>query len=267
MPLFKQTPTIKRLKGGAPVYIFSVISPELLTDNELLIYGDPISLTGDSKETLNDVLPSSTMELPTDCTKSSVARYIFQEWLNDCSSQFVKPPSVDQCFANYVATKRTDIPIKPLTEEEQTSDWQYVWVPTHIEIESPSFRIVWAPLQKSLLQINLSEFDADTNIELQGPERTYTITSTRLMDTNDTEIPLSNNPTLRLDSAFNTLSETQREKYRKRVRDARLRAKLAKYRAEHMAQRYYSKFGVWPEEDIEEAQTEAEESSENDESS
>ena len=50
---------------------------------------------------------------------------------------------------------------------------------------------------------------------------------------------------------------------RKRIREARIRAKLARYRAERLAQQFERKYGVWPEEDQEEAQTEIDSDSEN----
>jgi hypothetical protein len=79
-----------------------------------------------------------------------------------------------------------------------------------------------------------------------------------LQEISDLSIPYSELPTLRLDPNF----EQQKEKYRRRVRDARIRSKLAKYRAERLAQRYEERFGVYPEEDEEEAQTEAEKTEE-----
>ena len=77
---------------------------------------------------------------------------------------------------------------------------------------------------------------------------------------NELPLSMSSNPPLRLDGDLSI--DIQREKYRKRVRDARLRAKLARYRAERLEHRFFERFGVWPEEDADEAQTEAENSDE-----
>jgi len=65
---------------------------------------------------------------------------------------------------------------------------------------------------------------------------------------------LSDISPFRLDVNF----EKQREKYRKRIRDARIKAKLARYRAERLCAIYEDKFGYWPSEDEDEAQTEVE---------
>ena len=71
-------------------------------------------------------------------------------------------------------------------------------------------------------------------------------------------MPLSDRPALRLEAEL----DSAKERFRRRIRDARLRAKLAKYRAERMAQQFQEKYGVYPIEDSEEAQTEYGSSSE-----
>jgi vacuolar-type H+-ATPase subunit H len=73
----------------------------------------------------------------------------------------------------------------------------------------------------------------------------------------DLHVPYVDTTTLRLDSEL----ELQKEKMRRKVRDARIRAKLSRYRAERIASKFEDKFGFYPEEDIEEAQTEVENSS------
>jgi len=54
--------------------------------------------------------------------------------------------------------------------------------------------------------------------------------------------------------------DAQRDKLRRRIREARIRAKLALYRAERLAHKYEERYGIYPEHDEEEAQTEAEQS-------
>jgi hypothetical protein len=71
------------------------------------------------------------------------------------------------------------------------------------------------------------------------------------------ELPFSDRPALRL--AVD--QEASKEKLRRRVRDARLRAKLARYRAERLALLFQERFGFYPEENGEEVQTEYEGSS------
>ena len=123
----------------------------------------------------------------------------------------------------------------------------------------PVFQIYWAPCYKKVCtsRITLEE------PELQQPEKTYTVLSQPLRLNDETEwiqemadlhVPFADSTTLRLDPDV----EVQKERFRRKVRDARIRAKLARYRAERMAVRYEEKYGAYPEEDLEEAQTEAE---------
>lgn len=261
MKMFNSTPSVQREKGSKKItYIFSIINP--IDEDISLIEG---VTTKDPVDQIS-VIPES-------CYDPIVARRIFSYWLEECKGQFVKPPTVEQCLSHYKPTKREPLPMVTLSPEEDEQDWQLLWVPTHVEIESPTFRIVWAPLKKCPMRIALEEVveeeekaSEDHSFELQGPERTYTVTASAMRpESHLTEVddfPLSNKPALRLDTDLSV--DIAREKARKRVRDARLRAKLARYRVERLEQRYLERFGVWPEEEAEEAQTEAEHSSEED---
>lgn len=244
--MFKQHPTVIRTKGSrTPVYVFSIVNPE---DYEL--YKVKGASTNQSNEELS--------ELPEECNSPFVARRVFETWLSICKGQFVKPPTIEQCLGHYQATKREPLPMVTISPEEEEKVWALYWVPTHIEIESPTFRILWAPLQKEELKDTRIEIDeADIN-ELEANEKAIEIHDGWLHDVKD--LPLASGPPLQIDVDLGV--QVQREKFRKRVREARLRAKLAKYRAEALAQRYAERFGSWPEEDLEEAQTEAENSSE-----
>ena len=204
-------------------------------------------------------------EIPLECSNPVLARAIFQYWLDDCKGQFVKPPTIEQCLSRYTPVKHEPLPMVTIGPEDEDQEWQLIWVPTHVEIESSTFRIVWAPLLKRPMRIALEESPTSEaqHIELQGPERTYTVTTASLRpDLHLTEVhdfPLCNTPALRLEADLST--EPAREKARKRIRDARLRAKLAKYRVERLEHRFMERFGIWPEEDHEEAQTEVDRSS------
>jgi hypothetical protein len=167
-----------------------------------------------------------------------------------------------------------------MTAEEENELWVLQWIPTRVKVESQRFQIYWAPSYKTkaaripdLAELGEKEIveDGGRDIDLQHPEKVYSITpsspNTRLITANGTwipqevdenSIPLMDEPALR----FDTFLDSQREKYRRRVREARIRAKLARYRAERLAMRYEERFGEYPEEDDEEAQTEAERSDE-----
>ena len=244
--MFKHQPSVVRPKGSkTSTYVFSVINPNLL--EEFKIVG---ASTNQSSEEIS--------ELPEECHSQEIAKLVFERWLTECKGQFVKPPTIEQCLGHYQATKREPLPMVTISPEEEEKVWALYWVPTHIEIESPTFRILWAPLQKQEYKNPLIEFGEST--ELEANEKPIEIHGGWLHDVSD--LPMVNGPPLQLDIDLGL--QVQREKFRKRVREARLRAKLAKYRAEALAQRYTERFGAWSEEDMEEAQTEAENSSEED---
>ena len=79
-----------------------------------------------------------------------------------------------------------------------------------------------------------------------------------LEEVQDSQLPLSEGPTLRLTIEM----EAHKERLRRRVREARLRAKLARHRAEKVARKFEEQFGYYPEEDDEEGMTEREDSEE-----
>lgn len=206
--------------------------------------------------------------LPEDTNNPTVLKEVLTQWLQDCSGAFVKPPTIDKCIANCQSKLDTDTNADVLTmlDSEEDKDWLIQWMPTVIAVDSPNFTLYWAPCYKVLYtrpaDEKISLDDAGAEVEVQNPEKTYTILpqATRLVngewmqELTDVSLPLSDSPALRLDVDF----EAQREKMRRRVRDARIRAKLARYRAERLASRYEARFGDYPSEDDEEAQTEAE---------
>jgi hypothetical protein len=217
-------------------------------------------------------------KLPEETQNPAVYKKVYETWLRDCSCAFVKPPTLEECLANTMSIWDSNAPVASLNPSEEDSDWILQWIPTRIHVHVPSFQIYWAPCYK-LAYTRIPELHPTITpvtknggihapleqIELQNPEKTYTITRLNEVkdhdwpqEMNDTLLPYSDLPPLR----FDTNSEMQQEKYRRRVREARIRAKLARYRAERIAQRYEERYGVYPEEDEEEAQTEAEQTEE-----
>jgi len=213
-------------------------------------------------------------KLPEETQNPAISKQVYETWLRDCSCAFVKPPTLEECLANTLSIWDSNAPVASLNPSEEDSDWILQWIPTKIHVNAPRFQIYWAPCYK-LAYTRIPELNTITNlsikdgmtklqeqIELQNPEKIYTITRLKEgiqdhdwpQEMNDTSLPYSDLPPLR----FDINSEAQQEKYRRRVRDARIRAKLARYRAERMAQRYEERYGIYPEEDEEEAQTEAE---------
>lgn len=233
----------------------------------------PLAVDG---ETLDSEILSSQdesrvfMRLPEETENPSVLKKVFEQWIQDCSQAFVKPPSIEQCLINCQSIWDSNAPIATLEETEESSNWILQWIPTKIKVDAPTFQVYWAPSFKveatripeikdesHNIMINLKSKD----IELQTHEDTTRVIRAKdgsdwLQEMNGDALPLSDSPALRLDI------DTQREKYRRRVKEARIRAKLAHYRAERLAQRYEERYGMYPDEDEEEAQTEVEQSEE-----
>jgi hypothetical protein len=224
------------------------------------------SSDSDTSRTINSIFT----ELPEETHNPTVYKKVYEAWIRDCSGAFLKSPTLEQCLANSQSLWDSNAPVATVNTLEQDSDWILQWVPTKILVAMSRFQIYWAPCYKIpcaripelIDQASLEQPQSNPLIELQSPEKTYTITRRTglpvqgdyLQEISDVAMPYSELPPLRLDPNF----EQQKERYRRRVREARIRAKLARYRAERLAQRYEDRYGIYPEEDEEECQTEAE---------
>lgn len=209
--------------------------------------------------------------LPEEVSNPTVLKAVFEHWIQDCSGAFVHPPTLTQCLANVTSIWDSNAPTATLLQSEEDKDWVLQWIPTKIKVDKPLFQVFWSPLYKTLntriperIDIEGKIEDFDDEPELQGPEKTYTILPTAgqtrqgewLQEIPDLQVPLSEGPALRLESDQDV--DPRMERARQRVREARIRAKLARYKAERMAQRFEDRFGFYPSEDDEEAETEAE---------
>ncbi len=217
--------------------------------------------------------PSELVTLPEEAKNPEKLRDVYASWIQDCSGAFVKPPTIEQCLANteviWDSNVSTTVTSHLLNIEGYKPNqlWTILWLPTKIKVDSPKFQVYWAAVTKVPApprneKISMEDDTTIHEVEVQYPEKTYTIHpgGTRtfngewIQDITDIPLSMSDAPPLRLDVDI----DAQREKMRRKVRDARLRAKLAKYRAERMARRYEERFGIYPDEDEEEAQTEVE---------
>lgn len=212
----------------------------------------------------------------------SLTKQIYERWLQDCSGCFIKPPTFERFLANVKNVLDESASGGGMTQEEEDFEWILTWIPTKVVVDMPSFEIHWFPCYKIKKTTRIPDLDevvekttkdkSIREISLKEPDRGYVpnddarLLHTRdvagqnewLQELNDGILPFSDSPALRLDME----QDAARERYRKRVREARLRAKLARYRAERIAQRYEERYGVYPEEDEEEGQTEKEQSDE-----
>lgn len=214
--------------------------------------------------------------LPNECLVDEMIQTVYEQFVEECGKWFQTRPTLDAFRKGLQQIVDTDATIVSLQPNEEDYDWTLLWVPTVIRVSGGRFTIGWAPCYK-VKQTKQSRLipdqeDAEDSLipELLGPELAPRIQegNTRLIRTNPSTIvrtdwlqeipenllPYSDIPALRLDGDF----LAQREKYRRRVRESRIRAKLARYRAERVAHRFEERFGVYPDEDEEEAQTEAE---------
>jgi hypothetical protein len=221
-------------------------------------------------------------EIPEECFNPIVSRRILETWLQECGSAFTKCPTLDHCLSNLENHFDESAVVAPINAGEEDESWILQWIPTRIIVRRPKFQIWWAPSYKILnTRIpELEEFEEKIptleyhEIQLHAPDKKMSFTNDQskvittnqqsslqvdwLQELNDSSLPYSDSPALRLDLE----SDSQREKFRRRVRDARIRAKLARYRAERLAQRFEERFGDYPEEDEEEGQTEVDQSDE-----
>jgi hypothetical protein len=267
VPIFSSK--FRRQKGpdGRIQYWFESCHPHTADEHPISVEGENIP---------SEVIQESFI-MPEDIYNPQVSRRVFETWIMDCSGAFVKSPTIEQCLANVTSLWDSNAPIAKVDASEQDDTWIYMWSPTKIKVEMPHFQIYWAPSYKTKLTRIPEMCTSDvvspdyTDVILDSPERTYTIapdgtrvitTRVALQEVHDSALPLSDSPALRLDMDLNSAEQAQREKFRKRVRESRIRAKLARYRAERLAERFEERFGEYPEEDEEEAQTEVEGSEE-----
>ena len=205
-------------------------------------------------------------KLPEACSQKEVGEFIVKTWFHSCKHFFSKPISFDAVMARTLTHEADPAEaVAALSPEEEENEWFLLWVPTSVVMEKQHITVRWAPTQKKLAESRIEEdFSGDTP-SIQGAEESqFRVIENQPLNASDaqwiqdvSELPFSDRPALRL--AVD--QEASKEKLRRRVRDARLRAKLARYRAERLAMLFQERLGFYPEENGEEVQTEYEGSS------
>jgi len=210
------------------------------------------------------VKESSIWELPKCCSDSKYVDYIVKSWYDDCKHVFIKPLNLENLKSKVKHEVDTNYPIVALTPEEENYEWILIWTVVKLEISKTTLVLYWAPTHKKPSKSRIID-----DFEIQGPEDTpyKIINAVSELDSSNaawiqdlTKLPLSDHPALRLETEF----DQSQEKFRRRIRDARLRSKLARYRADKLASQFQQRYGFYPVEDDEEAQTEYETSSDKD---
>jgi len=213
------------------------------------------------------------LRLPDEVKNPMILKKVFTQWITDCSGAFIKCPSIEQCLSRSESMVDPNASLATVFRDEEEESWTLQWIPIRIKVDTPIFELYWSPCYKipCKSRIPIEDIQTETNtvqetlVDVQSPEKTYTIlpsTSRRnetdekewIQEMADLHIPFADSTTLRLDSELD--NESQKEKLRRKVRDARIRAKLARYRAERMAFKFEEKYGFYPEQDAEEAETE-----------
>lgn len=185
--------------------------------------------------------------------KEEIATFL-KDWIDQCKSCFVKQPLLEECIQNSFHEDH----IMCVNPEEYNTESLYKcnWELRTVCIGTNKKLFLKWDLVSCETRPPIIEFQDSTPPEMQEPEKIFTLSNPALYQNQGpeelTDIPLSDISPFRLDANF----EKQREKYRKRIRDARIKAKLARYRAERLCAIYEEKFGYWPSEDEDEAQTE-----------
>ena len=201
--------------------------------------------------------------MPIECKNPEKTRDILTAWLQVSQKAFVKPPTIDQCIYNCtIQHSPSESRIRELTEEEKKSQWIFRWEPVSVVVKAPNFIVNWAPVEKELDTRIQDVFEEENLIreeslpEVQNPTRTYVVNTRDAVSYPEElhDIPLSGVAPFRLSLE----SDKKKEKLRKQIREARMKAKLARYRVERLCQRYEERYGDYPSEDEEEAETEYE---------
>jgi len=253
--------------NGKYAYIFETLYTQTEENqNEI----PPIAVDGIDIETNTLLARDEYFKAPEGLQNPNIWKNIYETWISDCSGAFVKCPTLEQCLAKTESIVDTSASLASITYEEDDKMWTLQWVPIRIIVNIPTFQIHWAPSYKVLCKSRISLDEAPeappepiSSVDVQNPEKTYTILTQRprqyvadssewIQEMADLHVPFIDSTTLRLEMT----DEQQKEKFRRKVRDARIRAKLARYRAERIASKYEEKYGVYPDEDADEAQTE-----------
>lgn len=255
------------------LYIFDTTLPEETPEDVQWCLEGGTLLACDTEEQRIHICET----LPEEAHNPERLHAIYTSWLQDCSGAFVRPPTLTQCLGNTKSIVDLSGGCVTIEPDDEDDDWQLLWVPTRLTLRNQprSFTLAWAPLYRKKatripsfaesrpstptpelneiheVQITThSAHSAHPEIQLEHPSRPLPAHSDTdwLQELTDIPAPYVNSQTLRL-------QDPHQEKLRKRIRDARIRAKLARYRAERLAAHYERRYGEWPEEDAEEAET------------
>jgi hypothetical protein len=243
-------PKFERLPTG---YLFNVLPESIDTETwpcEGILVGGQ-----------NHVSDTDLWAMPDTCKNEDLIKNVLNSWYDDCKRVFKKPFNVTGLYNKVTNVVDKDFSIAALSPEEEEQEWNLLWVPSRLELRKNEVVLLWAPTHKKPGMSRIIE-----DFEVQSPEESqyriianaeYPATTDASWIQDISQLPLSDSPALRLEMDL----DSAKERMRRRVRDSRLRAKLARYRAERLAQSFLERYGVYPEPDADEIETEYEQSS------
>lgn len=145
------------------------------------------------------------------------------------------------------------------SEVPKAQGWYtFQWKPVLFVVKAGDFALTWEVAAfKETTPVIPAEFTASTTPRAQSPEAPeQTIQEIRKIQIHDSLIPVGDLPLSDLPPLFFGRDEVEvdpaREEVKRRIREARLKAQLAKLKAQRMEQKYYERYGQ-PAEDSEES--------------
>ncbi len=238
MPTFRAPSYSKKVNPSTgiqePTYIFNII----FSDSD-------IKLTTTEEE---NSIPVSLKTLQ-ECILGNI------EWWNSFIGDFLKASS--KHFAKpYTIENINKIAKHTLTGDSQFIDAPYsiTFIPNNIQISQGNFIVNWSFLAESIV-INIPDFEETTDNIISNPlpdNKSGVETNIEELDMND--IPVDKD----LTGTELKMGNPAKHYDKQRVKEARLRARLAIYKAERIMTKYYEKYG----EDVSDMDSESDSESE-----
>jgi hypothetical protein len=242
MPTFKPPVYSKKLNAitsiQEPTYIFNILFGE--SDNKLIFTEEENSV------------PVSLKTLQ-ECILNNIEWWnsFISDFLKSSSKHFAKPYSIDNInkIAKHTLTGNSEFVEVP---------YSVVFTPINIQISQGNFIVNWGFVVEPII-INIPDFEQspDNIISNPLPDSKMNINpSLEELDIND--IPIDKD----LTGSELKMGNPAKHYDKQRVKEARLRAKLAIFKAERVMAKYYEKYG----EDVSDIDSESESESDSDES-
>jgi len=227
MPTFKAPSYTKRLNPNTgiqePTYIFNILF-----------------IDSDSKLTITEEDNSSPVSLQT--LQQSILGNV--DWWNNFIGDFLKASS--KHFAKpYTIENINKIAKHTLSGDSQFIEPPYLvsFTPSNIQISQGNFIVNWTFITEHIV-INIPDFEEATNVIPDLINEVIEPTKNKFLENGLEELDLNDIPVDKdITDADLKVNSPTRHYDKQRVKEARLKAKLAIYKAERMMSKYYEKYG------------------------